>query len=485
MKLYGQLEDASLEQLATDPAANTQGRIFTNTTEGRTKTDDGVNKRALIRNDQKMILGNDVTAANNVRLHRGSSSLLQVVLGGDVTAEGSPSNVLAKFSSKLEAYSNAGRPAVGNAGRQIWNTDVSEVQVDTGAAWITVAAVPSDGSISVTKLAMSAYGHPRFINGTLTASVGGNALTIAVKTAAGTDPTALNPVVCVFRDSVATGGLYSTISITSALSITVPTGATLGQTAAVNQYVWVYLLNDAGVVDIAVSGVDVFLNENLNSATAVSAGSTSGSTLYSVAAHVGSKPTIICGRLLVNEAIAGTWGSNPTALHLSPNPVTTTTDWALDAVIGFSAVSGGLAKGTTSTDRMLFRRDGNVMYMRGEYRQTAAGATGSGLYLAQVAAGRSINTALVSSSTDTTSTLTATAAAIANTGNGWIAAGPGNDRGPLYPRVYDATHLSFGIIANGSIFGLWQSGNFSFNNNALAVAFEAAVPIVGWSKYGP
>lgn len=179
MKLWGQIENAQLENKSSDYTAGPVGRIWWNTTSGQAKLDDGTNIRALLRNDQKAIIGNSGTASQNIRFHRGAANLLQLVQGSDSTAEGSLATTLQQLGHKLEtfttagrpsagnigriiwdsdlsiflidngtiwigirleSFTNAGKPAFGNAGRIIWITDLSEVQVDTGSAWITLAA---------------------------------------------------------------------------------------------------------------------------------------------------------------------------------------------------------------------------------------------------------------------------------------------------------------------------------------------------------
>lgn len=139
-RILGELKDACTEQLSADPGGTVQGRIWTNTTENRIKTDDGTNKRALLRNDQNAVIGNSGTANNNVRLHRGDAELLQFVKGGDSTTEASMSTDLAKISAKLESYTDAGKPAFGNAGRSIYLTDTNTLSVDTGSAWNNLLA---------------------------------------------------------------------------------------------------------------------------------------------------------------------------------------------------------------------------------------------------------------------------------------------------------------------------------------------------------
>lgn len=144
MKVYSQLEKAQAENLGADAAAGTIGRFWWNTASLRLMTDDGTNVRALLRNDQKAIFGNNVTANNNIRFHRGASGVLQFVTGGDATAEGTLSTTLNQISFRAENYTNAGQPAAANAGRFTWITDTGIPRIDTGAAWKDV--VLSDAS---------------------------------------------------------------------------------------------------------------------------------------------------------------------------------------------------------------------------------------------------------------------------------------------------------------------------------------------------
>ena len=135
MKIFGQLENVSFEQLATDPATNTQGRFWENTTSLRLMHDNGVEKRALFRNDQKFIIGNSGTPAENVRVHRAGAGIIQDVLGNDVTAEGTISTTLAQRSTRLENYIDASLPVVGNIGRQVFITDQKVIGIDDGSVF--------------------------------------------------------------------------------------------------------------------------------------------------------------------------------------------------------------------------------------------------------------------------------------------------------------------------------------------------------------
>lgn len=140
-KIYGQLEKAALEVSASDLSGTITGLMSWNSTSGQMKVSDGTNVRAILRNDLKAIIGNNGTDNNNIRFHRGAASVLQFLQGGDATAEGTLSVNLAQTSGRVENYANASLPAVGNAGRIAWVSDLLTLKVDNGSSWIGVGDV--------------------------------------------------------------------------------------------------------------------------------------------------------------------------------------------------------------------------------------------------------------------------------------------------------------------------------------------------------
>lgn len=135
MKIYGSLERAQIEPLSSDPSAGVVGRIWFNTVDALAKLDDGTLIRSLLRNDAKAIIGNSATANENIRFHRGAANVLQFVQGGDATAEGSMSANFNKLSFLFETYTDAGKPAAGNAGRIIYLSDSKIFMGDDGTVW--------------------------------------------------------------------------------------------------------------------------------------------------------------------------------------------------------------------------------------------------------------------------------------------------------------------------------------------------------------
>lgn len=165
----------------------------------------------------------------------------------------------------------------------------------------------------------SALGIP-LINGVLTASVAGNALTIAIKTKAGTDPASTDPVLAVFRNATLTNGTYVVRSITSALSVTVSSGSTLGTTDAVQSQVDVLLYDNAGTVGLAIvndAGAPSLDEQSLISTTAEggAGGADSASVIYSGSA-VSNVPYRFIGYVVSTQATAGTWATAPSKLQL-------------------------------------------------------------------------------------------------------------------------------------------------------------------------
>jgi hypothetical protein len=155
------------------------------------------------------------------------------------------------------------------------------------------------------------------INGKVSASVASNALTLAIKTLAGADPSAQDPVLFVFRNATKATGDYIVDRVTAALSITVSSGATLGHVGARDQQIILSAIDNAGTVELAVSCKLFDQSVRLQSTTAISGSATDPTTMYSTAArtNVAWYPVARC---VCNQTTAGTWTATPTQIDLAP-----------------------------------------------------------------------------------------------------------------------------------------------------------------------
>lgn len=167
----------------------------------------------------------------------------------------------------------------------------------------------------------------------ISATVASNILTIALKQKDGsTDPSASVPSRISFRDSTATNGAYSTISVTSALSLDITNGSTLGTISGAASYLYVYAINNSGTVVLGVSGSNFFEDGSLQDTTAEGGAGTAddGQTIYAASTLVGKAIRLI-GRVLITEATAGAWATSPT--EVSINPFTNSKFWMVSASI--------------------------------------------------------------------------------------------------------------------------------------------------------
>jgi hypothetical protein len=161
------------------------------------------------------------------------------------------------------------------------------------------------------------------INGTIVASNSANAATFALKTLAGTDPSANDPVLVCFRNATIATGNYVALTVTAALSLTVTSGATLGAVNGTPFKLWLVLFNDASTLRLGVintvSGTNIYplCQVPLASSTAMSAGADSAQVFYT-GTGVTSKAYLPLGYASYESglATAGTWNVDPTRIQL-------------------------------------------------------------------------------------------------------------------------------------------------------------------------
>lgn len=167
------------------------------------------------------------------------------------------------------------------------------------------------------------------INGTLVASVASNNLTVAVKTLAGTDPSATDPVLVMFRSATLSEAEYEIVTLTAATSVVALNGSTFSAVNGVAFNLWVLGFNDGGTFRLGLAksyagadplggltplNITSFSEIGLGSSTQIGAASNAGVTVYTHGAAVTSKPYVVLGTFHWDSglAVAGVWDAGPT-----------------------------------------------------------------------------------------------------------------------------------------------------------------------------
>lgn len=150
-------------------------------------------------------------------------------------------------------------------------------------------------------------------------SVGGNALTCAVKQRDGsTNATATNAIAVPFRAATAANGGFNVRNVTGALSLTISSGSTLGHSNATASNTYWYLIDNSGTVELAASSKFFGWSGIVSTTAEGGAGAAdSATTMYSTTAR-SSVPFICIAKTVDTQTTAGTWAAAPTTVSLAP-----------------------------------------------------------------------------------------------------------------------------------------------------------------------
>ena len=252
--------------------------------------------RALV-SDGSGFVSAATTTATEIGYVNGVTSAIQTQLD----AKQLRSTLTAKGDLYVATASNTvARQAVGSNGQVL----TANSALTNGIEWTT----PTDSSLQ--SYAIQNLG--------ISATVAASALTVAIKTAAGSDASASDTISVGFRNATAGTGQFSKVSISSALSFVVSSGSTLGQENAKESNLYVYLINNAGTPEIAVS-LQLFNDGSIVSTTAEggAGGADSATAIYSTTARTNVALRLV-GLLVNTQATAGTWATNPSTISLVP-----------------------------------------------------------------------------------------------------------------------------------------------------------------------
>lgn len=226
-----------------------------------------------------------------------------------VNGVGSPVALFQKNNSGLTALS----------GGELRSGQWASIAYD-GTEW--VLDDPLGKYTHASTLANSALAFGMNVNLQINATVSTNALTIALKTAAGVDPTATTPILIPFRDVTIANGDPVVVPVTAALSFTIGSTNTMGCVSAQMCRLWIVGINNGGTVALcafnALSGTNVApINEAaLQTSQSGTSGGNSAQLYYCSTASVTAKAIKILGYVEILESVAGTWASGPTYTQL-------------------------------------------------------------------------------------------------------------------------------------------------------------------------
>ena len=140
----------------------------------------------------------------------------------------------------------------------------------------------------------------------VTATVAASALTVGI-----------NASSLQFRSATLTTGVPIASTAFSALSLVVPSTATLGTVSAVQSQLVLVVLYNAGVPALGIVNISGGTNldeTTLLSTTAMTTGATSASVVYSSSA-ITSSPFRVVGTVVSTQATAGTWATTPSLVQ--------------------------------------------------------------------------------------------------------------------------------------------------------------------------
>lgn len=211
-----------------------------------------------------------------------------------------------------------------------------------GSNWFT------SGQLGV--LAGNQMSAGQIINGTVVESNGGNAVTFSVKTLAGNDPSASDPVLISFRNSTIGTGNYIYRQITSALSLTISSGSTLGFTSGEPSRLWLVVFDDAGTMRLGAincrSTLGVFPLGRVPIATSVAeggAGAADAAYVFYTGVAATSKAYSVLAYASYESglATAGSWNVSPTRLQMYGPAVPLPGDKIQEQFTQTGALAGG------------------------------------------------------------------------------------------------------------------------------------------------
>lgn len=220
----------------------------------------------------------------------------------------------------------SGSPNGQLAGTAASTTQFASIAVDYAAGNLYLCTQSGTAGSAVWSKTSGNASFTQAANLALSASVGGNALTVSALAAnTNTTPTSGNPITFYFQSATNTSGLPASALATAALSVSTQVGATLGSVNNTPFKFWIVAFlqttGDAvlGLINCLNGTTNIFpLNSDLlQSSSAIGAGSTSAGVYYTGSAQT-NRPIQVLGYVeyLSGLVTAGTYNNAPDRLRV-------------------------------------------------------------------------------------------------------------------------------------------------------------------------
>lgn len=158
------------------------------------------------------------------------------------------------------------------------------------------------------------------------------------------------------------------------------------------------------------------------------------------------------------------------------------TPWVVDGTLTITTPTGGVnnpSKGTTTVDRLLWRRVGDILHFAVNYRQTGAGTAGTGSYLYELPF--SVDTTVYDLDTAAFGEPEDHVAFSLPFVCGRIDSGSAASEGIDMAMLYDSTHIRIGLVkADDGTSSFHDSSNKAFSSSQLAFSFAGTAKITDW-----
>lgn len=326
-------------------ATSTDFYIFSGTTSGDRGLDIGVGNSSFV--NIQGTLG-DLSGAKKIIFNSGGgdvqfgSSSATDTFQGTVALPGSSSGTISLKTQAAAGTYNWNWPITAGSSGQVLTSQGGST---TAMTWSTVVTDPTSskgdlivqtGSPSLAALSAGANykaleansaatngldyetisGSAPIVNCSITASVGSNILTVALKDNAGSDASSSSICKIPFRSATLTTGTYTVETVSGSLSVAVADTVSMGCVAASPCTLWVYAIDNGGTVELGLIDGTLLDEGAVQTSSAISGGTAYG-TLYSTTART-SKAVRLLGRVNVTPAASFHWSNAPTSIANVP-----------------------------------------------------------------------------------------------------------------------------------------------------------------------